>query len=356
MTCTTCEHTEGFVSKAGSDTCTYCGPGFFADLASHSCKECEIGKYSIGGKNECNICPAGTDNQVASTGCAPCPPGTVIIGNTCVECDKGEYAEFGATSCSACSGEGEYSAEKGHSACSTAKAGSKPSSDRKGEEQCLAGTYSTGGANECMDCDPGFISNDPDGAGFCSPCPAGYFTNPSQTACLPCSPGSISGIAATHCDACEVGKFASGSNNTGCLFCDDKDFLKGSTTNSTGATSSSSCICEPSFYENELTKSCEPVFEGVSKSVSGMTVENMKLEQGFWRTTTSSKEVRRKTIVQHTYYITSTLTRTLPHADPSLPQRTTLRRRFRSFLILRQRVRGRSLCCLFSRLCGCRCR
>ena len=159
-TCATCEHTKGYVSKAGNDTCTYCGPGFFADLVSHSCKECEIGKYSIGGKNECDLCPAGTDNKVAATGCAPCPPGTITVSDACVECEKGEYAEFAATSCSACSGEGEYSTEKGQAACSTAPAGFNPISetDRSGIVACPAGTYSFGGKTTCTACPAGKYS------------------------------------------------------------------------------------------------------------------------------------------------------------------------------------------------------
>ena len=256
-----------------------------------SCTACtKDGMYSDENlASVCSTASAGRKPSADHTSIETCPENTFSIGasNNCTSCPDGGHSLPGSSAC-----------EK----CSTGTYYNKPANTC---ESCPLGKFTATGEsdiNNCKTCDPGFISNNPDGAGFCSPCPAGSYANPSQTACLPCSPGFLSGIAATHCDACEIGKFAPGSNNTGCLFCDDKDFLKGSTTNSTGATSSSSCICEPGFYENELTKSCEPVFEGVSKSVSGMTVENMKLEQGFWRTTRSSEEVRRKTIVHNTYY------------------------------------------------------
>jgi hypothetical protein len=57
--CTDCVHTDGYVSLAGSNTCEYCGPGFYADQPSNTCKECPINSFSVGGVNECEVCPSG---------------------------------------------------------------------------------------------------------------------------------------------------------------------------------------------------------------------------------------------------------------------------------------------------------
>ena len=76
-------------------------------------------------------------------------------------------------------------------------------------KSCPLGKFTPTGENNidnCRDCEPGFISNNFDGAGFCSPCQAGSFANPSQTECLLCAPGFISGIASTECAACEKGE------------------------------------------------------------------------------------------------------------------------------------------------------
>ncbi|GMH92364.1 hypothetical protein TrVE_jg2610 [Triparma verrucosa] len=340
--CSNCNETPGYISQAGESgaaSCEYCGPGFYADQASQTCKGCKIDTYSVGGVNECIICRSGTKNTVAATSCSPCPPGTIQAENTCSQCEKGEYGEFGATSCAPCNGDGQYADEAGLPACKITPAGKKPSSDHQGVENCPPGTYSIGGKSDCLQCEPGkfssegavgcsqcepgevpsgkscvkcevgkfatfgsdacfpcdngFVSNNNEGAGFCSPCPAGFFANPAKTTCVPCLPGTFSGIAAKKCIACEKGKFNIGLQNTGCNFCDDKDVLKGSTTANTSSASTSSCICEQGEFESDSTGICEVVDEGVRKSVDGMKVNTLDLEQGFWRTSNSSTAILR---------------------------------------------------------------
>jgi len=120
---------------------------------------------------------------------------TITTDRQCSPCVAPTFSDDGLT-CKQCNGEeGKYNDEDGAAFCKTAKAGYKPTSDRKvrmskkqtgqliqqttntthnmlrssqGEEQCAAGTYSTGGANECSECGEGETSGA--GAAGCSTC------------------------------------------------------------------------------------------------------------------------------------------------------------------------------------------
>ena len=75
--CTACEDTEGWVSKAGSETrnaCEYCGPGEFANIAIHECGTCQPGEFSVGGANSCKQCEVGSTYQPAGgkSSCLAC--------------------------------------------------------------------------------------------------------------------------------------------------------------------------------------------------------------------------------------------------------------------------------------------
>jgi hypothetical protein len=316
-------------------------------------EQCAAGTYSTGGTDDCLECGEGETSSAGAAGCstcATCATGRYLISTCtpttetqCGDCLKGEASMGGSTTeCTDCNTDGQYSDRDLASACKTASAGSKPTADRTNIETCPKNTFSIGAndkctqcidgghslpgssscekcstgkyydeeantcescplgkftatgendINNCKDCDAGFISNDPDGAGFCSPCKAGFYSNSDQTECLPCAPGFVSGIAASQCTACEIGKFAEGFNNTGCSFCDDKDVLKGSTTKLAGSNSSSSCQCEAGEYKSDSSDACEVVFEGVSTSAPGQTVNKLTLEKGFWRTSSASTEI-----------------------------------------------------------------
>ncbi|GMI00164.1 hypothetical protein TrLO_g11697 [Triparma laevis f. longispina] len=325
--CTDCVHTDGYVSLAGSNTCEYCGPGFYADQASNTCKECPINSFSVGGVNACEVRPSGTNNAMGSTACSPCPPGTITTSTTCQQCEQGKYAEFGATSCSPCQS-GQYADEVGLAACKTCKicgAGKFTSSACFGNSEtecvdclkgtasmggeCLTGKYydepssecklcpsgkftATGGVGiwQCSTCDVGFYSSDP-GASNCLTCDPGKYTNEEQTACLSCPAGKISGVAGSECTVCDTGKFAEKEGSVECQLCNTEEVLKGSITAGDGTTSVSGCICPKGKYLNHETSTCDVVFKGVKKTVENMNVTRLNLEKGFWRTATDSSEV-----------------------------------------------------------------
>ncbi|GMH66854.1 hypothetical protein TL16_g04527 [Triparma laevis f. inornata] len=189
ISCSNCDETPGYVSLAGdsgADKCEYCGPGFYADQISHTCKE------------------------LASTSCLPCPPGTIPTGYSCNQCEKGKYGEFGATSCTLCDGEGQYADELGLAACKTAPARMKPTTNHQGVEDCAAGTYSVGGANECSKCRSGETSAA--GAAGCSTCAV---CEPGKYKILDCTTDTE-----TQCGDCLKGQASMGGEATSCTECD----------------------------------------------------------------------------------------------------------------------------------------
>ena len=105
-------------------------------------QRCEAGFACVGGVREeciegstyqsdpsqssclsCSTCPAGTYENSActtttNTACEPCLAGSASIGGT-------------SAICTPCTGDGQYSETDSATACKTAKAGYKPTSDRK---------------------------------------------------------------------------------------------------------------------------------------------------------------------------------------------------------------------------------
>jgi hypothetical protein len=96
-------------------------------------------------------------------------------------------------------------------------------------------------------------------------------------------------LMGTSCEACEKGKWKSLIGVTSCSRCEDT--LKGSITENPGSTSSSSCIC-PSRTYDDGEGSCVPIEEGMREDLSGMTLASLTLEEGFWRTSEKSDDVR----------------------------------------------------------------
>ncbi|GMH85601.1 hypothetical protein TrST_g3602 [Triparma strigata] len=302
---TACDGNGQYADELDLSACKTAPAGAKPTSDRHGVESCPAGKFSTGGEDECSECGSDKTSNAGAAGCrtcatcgtgkykiSDCSPGTET---QCSDCPKNTFTISGASDINGC----EDCANGGHSQpgsgyCENCLTGTYFDEDDNECKACPQGKFSDTGANTveiCKPCDDGFISDNPFGAGFCSPCPAGFFANPAQTACLPSSPGTISGIAAKNCDACEKGKFAIGFNNTGCKFCDDKDILKGSTTANTSSTSASSCVCEQTDFESDSTGTCEAVSKGVKSSVGGMNVETLDLEPGFWRTSSSSTKV-----------------------------------------------------------------
>ena len=140
-----------------------------------------------------NACTPTTETE-----CGDCLAGTASIGGTVTECTP-------------CNVDGKYSISDNASFCLTAKAGYKPTEDRKGEEKCQAGRFSTGGAEDCSDCGAGETSKvGAAGCSRCSTCAAGKYminscTPTTETECRDCLVGKVStGGTVTECKACSA--------------------------------------------------------------------------------------------------------------------------------------------------------
>jgi hypothetical protein len=159
--------------------------------------------------------------------------------------------------CSRC-GEGFYSetTDSGVGACSTVNAGygvsiASESGDRVGQTPCAAGSYSTGRADACIQCEAGkhqgsntSLSCEACGRGWYAnftgatacikcpanhkcpvasdppqPCPDGIPSMPGSVECLPCAKGEMSDAGA-KCTGCTVGHYSFGAGATSCTACD----------------------------------------------------------------------------------------------------------------------------------------
>ena len=183
--------------------------------------------------------------------------------------------------------------------CSTSKAGYKPTEDRKGEEPCVAGTFSIGANSTCTPCPQGTFSKA--GASSCLPCPQYQIRNEKTQSCdcmvsfsridddslCTCKAGET--LMGTSCEPCEKGKWKSSIGVASCSRCEDT--LKGAVTERPGSTFVSSCICPPRTYDDGKG-SCAPIEEGMSADLSGMTLASLALEGGFWRIDATSSDVR----------------------------------------------------------------
>jgi hypothetical protein len=96
-------------------------------------------------------------------------------------------------------------------------------------------------------------------------------------------------LMGTSCQPCEKGKWKSSIGVSSCSRCENT--LRGAITARNGSTTESACICPPRTYDDGKG-SCVPVEEGMRKDLSGMTLASLTLEEGFWRTSEKSDDVR----------------------------------------------------------------
>ncbi|GMI05871.1 hypothetical protein TrVE_jg391 [Triparma verrucosa] len=224
-----------------------------------------------------------------------CEPGFACVGGVKTSCEAGltYQAESGRASCRQCSqcGPGKYIAEE----CSTV-------ADRQCEE-CPIGHASLGGLTECDECEAGTPADV--GSSVCTPCPQyeeqdvalGYdldscvckptFVRDPTTNKCSCEPGFT--LTGETCSPCEIGRFKDDYGVHSCSRCED--VLKGSVTKFENSTDVGACTCPKGTYDN-MEKSCIDVFEGVDRTVSGMTLETLEVEPGYWRTNLHSPDVR----------------------------------------------------------------
>ena len=211
----TCE--SGHTATNDGTACRACDVPHAASFGS----ECEVescdGGYKVGeAKDACDRC--GAPHVLSfSAGCevASCEPGFTVIndGKACERCKPGTFSGLAG-------------------ACEGCGPGTKANDAQTGCEQCAAGTYSAGQANEvCVECGAGSYNTEP-GQAACELCPAGTYNphngsaalagcaacpagtyNPdtgrtAEEDCLPCAPATRSEGRATACEPCADGTVA----------------------------------------------------------------------------------------------------------------------------------------------------
>ncbi|GMH53141.1 hypothetical protein TL16_g01382 [Triparma laevis f. inornata] len=94
-------------------------------------------------------------------------------------------------------------------------------------------------------------------------------------------------LMGTECKLCEKDKWKFEPGVQSCTRCS----LDDSTTLSEGSTSETDCICPAGKYDNGKKK-CVDIVEGMNETATGMTLANVTLERGWWRTDAESTDVR----------------------------------------------------------------
>ena len=137
--CTPCTGDGQYSETDSSIACQFSPAGSIPNADRTGIVPCRAGKFSNGGTSSCTACPIGKYSDTpGSVGCKACELGSVTgyIANTgttsCLPCSPGSYSNDGQH-CLDCDGNGQYSDKTGAYSCKTAKAGYKPTEDRKAE-------------------------------------------------------------------------------------------------------------------------------------------------------------------------------------------------------------------------------
>jgi len=275
--------------------------GKYFNESANNCELCPSNTYAISGAFDidgCLGCPPGGHSEPGSGFCDQCLTGTYFheAFYDCMACPSGKFSATGGSSIEGCEpcASGFYSNDPdGAGFCSPCPAGTYTSTDQTGCSACPSGKFSGIASTICTECESGKY-NDADGAEYCSPCSAGRFTNPTQTGCLACPKGKTSGIAATTCTDCQTGTYNDIEGSDVCKLC--KNVVKYAIQSAPPATSPSSCICSRGDYRvlgplspddlNDVSNfvgQCIPCPEGTNCDKAGITMETLPLLEGYWR-------------------------------------------------------------------------
>lgn len=253
---TECEECpKGRVAVMGLDACVSCPNGQVSFLGE-LCARCSPGTYQAAERDWCPPCPNGTYSEEFETvECEKCGPGSWSFIDTeyvdkfsyaakeCNLCTSGKYSTtIGATSQGVCvdCDKGLFSKEPGSTAC----------------QRCEAGTFSSGGRQECTLCARGTTAGMAQSA--CTLCASGRFAKyEGSTECEPCAAGTTSSGQAAYCETCPQGRYSSAGS-----LCSDCE--SGRYGNLPGATSSGSCVaCAAGTYADVAgARACTPCSSG----------------------------------------------------------------------------------------------
>ena len=165
--------------------------------------------------------------------------------------------------------------------------------------ECSARAYCPPKSAVEMRCSRGTSSNgtDRESVEDCIQCPRGkYQRDDGMGACETCGTGNYSANELA-CEFCPVGKFCP-LDDLGRVFPAGEDCPSGSTTEGRGSKNLSDCGCQGGTYRDNTTAgqyiNCKQCPVGAAcKGLFGITLAQLPLEKGYWRTNKRSSDLRR---------------------------------------------------------------
>ncbi|GMH77265.1 hypothetical protein TrLO_g2296, partial [Triparma laevis f. longispina] len=235
-TCSNCS--AGQYSGSASPSCSNCAAGKYLTNAatgveSSACTDCNAGQYSGSASASCSNCATGTYSGTSSATCSNCAAGkrltnaaTDVESSACLICTAGTYSTLPvpSTACTICPA-GKYNPDHEtsaslHESCTPCGLGTQLVDD--GEHAVLHDS-----AEDCRECNPGFFSNNPEGASSCEACQVGLVSPSGASACslcpagydcsggttVMCSPGNYSNGDTAGCEPCQKGYYCPGATD-----------------------------------------------------------------------------------------------------------------------------------------------
>ena len=302
--CTACTNPGEYSIGKSNTVCAIVGAGTIPILDRTGFDKCPANSFSVGASDTCSPCEVGSHSKSGQAACISTPPGHYWNGTNDMKCPASTYSSVGASDiggCKRCVGAGEYS-KLGASFCLTAGAGMKPNSDRTGTTECSANTYSIGSKDDCGPCQKNAFSRPK--ASNCDPCPqyqkltgdidhpcgcetSFYRPDTDQSICT-CKKGTM--LMGKSCEVCEIGRFKDWDGIDSCTLCEKK--IKGSTTRNENSTTVDDCVCPKGTFLAADRLLCDNIISGVEETKDGMSLEFLRLMQGYWRTNEKSTDIR----------------------------------------------------------------
>ncbi|GMH90277.1 hypothetical protein TrST_g7328 [Triparma strigata] len=295
-----------------ADDCELCGPGYYSNEEGNfseggsSCGPCEKGHGCPGGTDQIACRPGSYQPDTSQASCLACPAGKYQQNSgedACVDCPAGYFCPERTVNPITCGSAALFCPLNSEIIQSADEVPLSTETTAKRENQavcevghacvggvktkCEDGTWADAGSSVCTPC-PQYEEQDAS-LGYSSDscvCKPTFVRDPTANKCS-CEPGFT--LTGETCSPCEIGRFKDDYGVHSCSRCED--VLKGSVTKFENSTDVGACACPKGTYDN-MEKSCVDVFEGVDRTTSGMTLETLKIEPGYWRTNSRSPDVR----------------------------------------------------------------
>ena len=290
------------------DRCSDCEIGKAApESGAASCVSCNMGSYSDKlGAATCLFCPTGkyTNDKNAFSSCISCPSGRFSEhsgASSCASCLPGSFSEEGSPICTACL-PGEVAATEGSTQCSICASGRYSVDLGSSCAPCPRGQSSTQRSSICTPCEPGTMANiegstsceacssgkfnPTSGASLCQSCDMGTYTStPGSSSCSKCARGKYSSSGAISCGSCPAGTYSDRLGSGTCKTCDKPTW---------SLEDSSSCaLCDVGYFSSDGDEACLECPSGANCKVPGLTVSDIKVQRGYWRSSPASHNIIR---------------------------------------------------------------